>query len=94
MRECRAERIDPLAVAGNGKRRAVAGDDRTPADRRARMARIARIGVERRAVDNDEPELAPGEQGEERDKKRSQARQGAIGQLASPTGVARSRSSV
>jgi hypothetical protein len=59
------------------------------------MTRVARVGIERRPFDENDPQLAADQQREESEEERSEPRECAIRQLASPAGGAeRSRSSV
>jgi hypothetical protein len=84
-------RIHTPVAARDRKRRPVAGKDRTPALRDVRSPRVVRVRVERRRLDDGDPQLAQRQRDEEQDEERSQSRDRAVGQLASP---ARSRSSV
>jgi hypothetical protein len=91
LREERALRIDAPVAVRDRERRSVGGEDRSAALRDVRVARIVRVGIEGRRLDDGDPELAQREDGEEQDEERAQSRDGAVGQPASP---ARSRKSV
>jgi hypothetical protein len=83
--------MDAPIAARDRERRTVGGEDRAAALRDVRAAWIVRVGIERRRIDNGDPELTQREDGEEQNEERAEARDGAIGQPASP---ARSRRSV